>query len=75
MSLTKLNIWLDEAQVLQDVLDGPEWQETRKWLQGFLKVQAIYSDEEITEFRANAAQSSLEELISILEEIRENIRS
>ena len=64
--------WLARTKESRAALDSPEWQETRKWLTEFLKVQAIYSDKEIDKFRTEsreAAQESPKKLIDVLKEL------
>lgn len=58
--------WLDETSEVRQILDGPEWRETRAWLKEFLKVQAIYSDEELEEFRRRAVTGSPKDLQKML---------
>lgn len=50
--------WWEKTREIREALDSPEWQETRQWLKGFLKVQAIYSDKEIDHFRDQASEAA-----------------
>ena len=67
-----LGWWTKSAQV-RAALDSPEWKDTRKWLKEFLKVQAIFSDEEIDRFRTEAKENvkkeSPEDFMNILTEV------
>ena len=67
-----LQDWLAEAETLREVLDNPRWHDTREWLREFLQVQAIYSDEELEELRAQITDASPGEVIGILQAIEEN---
>ena len=64
--------WWEQTAEARAALDSPEWQKTQKWLKEFLKVQAIYSDEEIEQFRreaSDAARSSPDKFVDILSRI------
>jgi hypothetical protein len=50
--------WWTKTASVRAALDSPEWQKTREWLREFLRVQAIYSDEQIEEFRAELKQAA-----------------
>ncbi len=75
MSTPELARWLEETRQIRQELDSPEWRATEDWMREFLRVQAIYSDEEVAEFRAKAAKMSPGELHELLETIRQKHRS
>ncbi len=50
--------WLKDTKEMRKALDSPEWKETRVWFKEFLKVQAIYTDEQIEEFRKKVAETA-----------------
>lgn len=50
--------WLKETKDIRNALDSQEWQETRVWLKEFLKVQAIYTKEQIEHFREEAKEAA-----------------
>jgi hypothetical protein len=50
--------WWQETAEMRAALKSPQWQETSKWLREFLRVQAIFSDEEIDGFRTEAQQAA-----------------
>jgi hypothetical protein len=68
MSPSKAQQWLDETAGIRRELDSPEWQKTRQWLRGFLKVQAIYTDKDLKEFREKAIGLQPAELRKIMQE-------
>jgi hypothetical protein len=71
--------WLERTQEVRDALDNIEWKETNLWLSEFLRVQAIYSDEQLAEFRAEAKQTAQEspekfqELLAEIEQARRKL--
>jgi hypothetical protein len=67
--------WYRETRQVRDILRSPQWQETRQWLREFLAVQAIYSQEEIDEFRRDIARMSPSELVDVLRRIRRKHQS
>jgi hypothetical protein len=71
MSPDQLREWLDRTRQIRARLESPEWARTREFLRDFLSKQAMYSDEEIEEFRKNAAEMSPEELTELLDRVEE----
>lgn len=71
MSPVELKEWMQKTEEVRAVLDSPEWRKTREWLRDFLKKQALYSDEEIEQFRADAANMSAEDLLDVLQRIHD----
>jgi hypothetical protein len=63
--------WLGETAELRRNLESPGWQETRKWLSRFLKVQAIYTDKELDEFHKKVMAATPAELGKMMREIEE----
>lgn len=64
--------WWQQHAVQRQLLDDPNWQSTRQWWREFLKVQAIYSDQEIQARRADAfvrANRSARELSDVMQEL------
>ena len=59
-----------ETRRLRTILQSPEWQDTRRWMREFLAVQAIYSEEELAEFRLDVEQMTPAEMIDVIERIR-----
>ncbi len=75
MSDVEFQTWYRETRPLRQVLQSPEWQDTREWLREFLAVQAIYSDEQIEQFRSNAAKMSPREMLEAVRLIQRRHRS
>jgi len=72
MSDEEAAAWWKKSAQERELLDSEQWQETRDWLREFLKVQAIYSDEQIRYFQSEAfakAVKSPRELKDIMAEI------
>ena len=63
--------WLNDTAEVRRKLESPEWQKTRQWLSGFLKVQAIYTDKELDEFHKKVFAATPVELGKMMEEIEE----
>jgi hypothetical protein len=66
--------WLEETKEIRAALDSPEWKTTREWLREFLRVQAIYTDEQIAQFRKEAkeaAEKSPEKFQTLLADVEE----
>jgi len=70
MPKDELHRWLAQTAEVRAVLDSDAWQETREWYREFLRVQAIYSDEDIERSREKAAKASPKELCEILSGIK-----
>jgi hypothetical protein len=50
--------WWHKTANLRKALDSPEWKETSQWLGEFLRVQAIFTDQEVDEFRREAKDAA-----------------
>lgn len=64
--------WWDKTAEERKLFDSQEWKETRAWLKDFLKVQAIYSDEQIRYFQSEAfakAKESPRALKDVMDEL------
>jgi len=70
MSPSQLKKWLEETRELSERVESPEWQATKKWLRGFLRVQAIYSDEEIEQLRRDIRNADAEGMLVIMQRIQ-----
>ena len=55
---TEAREWLEKTKEPRQVLDSERWQQTQKWLRQFLRVQAIYSDEQIEELRSETLDAA-----------------
>ena len=72
MSDEEAAAWWKMSAEERELLESEQWQETRAWLREFLKVQAIYSDEQIRYFQSEAfakAVQSPRELKEVMAEI------
>ena len=67
--------WYRETHRLRAILQSPQWLETRQWLQEFLAVQAIYSDEQLEAFRLDVARMTPAEMVEVIERIRRKHQS
>jgi hypothetical protein len=70
MTPSQLRQWLAQMKDLIDYVESPQWQETKAWLRGFLRVQAIYSDEEIAKLRTEVRNADANELMQIMKRIQ-----
>ncbi len=61
----------EKTHDVRAILESKEWQTTDAWLKDFLKVQAIYSQEEIDAFQAEAASATSDDLIEMLKDIEQ----
>ncbi|NLX57090.1 MAG: hypothetical protein GXY58_18430 [Planctomycetaceae bacterium] len=70
MSPSQLDRWLTQTNQLRVYVESLEWQATKKWLHGFLKVQAIYSEKELQEFRQKLFEADADQLLTMLQQIQ-----
>jgi hypothetical protein len=70
MSPSQLERWLAQTKQLREYVESPQWQSTKKWLHSFLKVQAIYSDKELQEFRQKLFNADADEMLALLQQIQ-----
>jgi len=64
--------WWERSASHRELFDSAAWQETRRWLREFLRVQAMYSDEQIEYFQSEAfakAKHSSRSLQDVMDEI------
>lgn len=69
----EIDEWLERTRESRDWLTSPEWQSTHHWFREFLRVQAMFSEEEIAMFRKRAFeafQSSSEQFNAVLGEVQ-----
>lgn len=67
--------WYDQTKKLRTMLDSPEWQATRAWMKDFLNVQAVYSDQEVAEFRADVAKMTPSQLMEVMRRLERKHQS
>ncbi len=67
---SQLEQWLIQTRRLRQYIESPEWQETKQWLRGYLKVQAVYSEQEIQSFRKRLFDADPNELLAMLQQIQ-----
>jgi alanyl-tRNA synthetase len=70
MSPTQLQQWLEQTRQLREYVEGERWQETRRWLREFMRVQAIYSDQELQALRNEIVQADAQQMLAILKRIQ-----
>ena len=70
MSPSQLERWSVQTRQLREYVESPQWQTTKKWLHSFLKVQAIYSDKELQEFRQKLFDADADQLLVMLQQIQ-----
>lgn len=81
MSPEEAAAWWKEKAPQREALSSREWLETEKWLREFLKVQAVYSADEIRQMQTTAAEGakespqSLEQTLGRIIQARKNLAS
>lgn len=70
MSGTQLDQWLEETKPLREFVRSERWQETKQWLREFLRVQTVYSEEELEELRNDLVQADPSEMLAALKQIQ-----
>ena len=70
MTPSQLERWLLQTKQLREFVESPPWQDTKKWLRGYLKVQAVYSDKELQEYRQKLFDADPDQLLAMLQQIR-----
>ncbi len=70
MSPSQLENWLQQTAQLGEYVESPQWQETKQWLKGFLRVQAIYSDKEIAQLRKDILYADADQMLAIMKRIQ-----
>ncbi len=72
MTETEATAWWDKSASHRELFDSKDWQETRRWLREFLRVQAIYSDEQVEHLQSEAfarAKQSSRSLKDVMDEL------
>lgn len=72
MTETEAAAWWNKSASHRELFDSKDWQGTRQWLREFLRVQAIYSDEQLAYFQSDAfaqAEESSRSLKDVMDEI------
>ncbi len=69
MSPSQLRQWLQSTRELAEYVESPQWQETKRWLRNFLRVQAMYSDKEIEKLRSDILNADANQMLAILKRI------
>jgi hypothetical protein len=70
MSPSQLREWLEQTKQLREYVESEQWQETKQWLREFLRVQAVYSDEELQKLRDEIVQADADQMLAILKRIQ-----
>ncbi len=70
MTPSQLEQWLKQTEQLREYVESPQWQETKRWLRSFLRVQAIYSDKEIQQLRNEILNADAGQMLAILKRIQ-----
>jgi hypothetical protein len=75
MSPTQLTQWLQQTTELAEYVESPAWQDTKTWLRSFLRVQNMYSDEQIKQLRNDILNADSQQMLQILKGIQEKHES
>lgn len=59
--------WWRDSGSLRDRWQSDEWQQTQRWLQEFLAVQAVYPPAELARFREALTNLTADELLTVLD--------
>ncbi len=70
MSPSQLNRWLEQTKQLREYVESPKWQATKRWLREFMRVQNIYSAEEIQKLRDEIVRADADQMLAILKRIQ-----
>ncbi|MHB8971431.1 MAG: hypothetical protein ACYC3X_08975 [Pirellulaceae bacterium] len=70
MSPSQLEQWLTQTKDLRAYVESEKWQETKKWLREFLRVQAMYSDAEIERLRNDIVNADAQQMLAIMKRIQ-----
>ncbi len=70
MSPSQLEQWLAQTKDLRAYVESDRWQETRRWLRGYLRFQAIYTEAEIQKFRDDLVNADAQTMLSLLKRIQ-----
>ena len=70
MSPSQLEQWLEQTKDLRAYVESEKWQETKKWLREFLRVQAMYSETEIAKLRNDIVNADAPQMLLIMKRIQ-----
>ncbi len=70
MSPSQLERWLEQTKTLRIYVESEKWQSTKRWLREFMRVQAMYSDQEIQKLRDDIVRADADQLLAILKRIQ-----
>ncbi len=70
MSPSQLEQWLTQTKDLRAYVESEKWQQTKTWLRGFLRVQAMYSEVEIQQLRNDLVNADATQMLAILKRIQ-----
>jgi len=71
MSPSQLEAWLAATTELRAYIESRAWQDTKRWLREFLRVQNIYSEAEIEQFRTDIRNADAQQMLVFLKKIQE----
>lgn len=63
----ELSTWVDGTVPLRNAIETGEWVATKKWLQEFWQVQAMYKDDELSEFRQRLTELSPRQILIVMD--------
>ncbi len=70
MSSSQLERWLEQTKQLRAYVEGERWQQTKRWLREFLRVQAIYNEQEIQQLRDDIVRADADQMLAIMKRIQ-----
>ena len=70
MSDTQLREWLEQTRELRLYAESDQWQRTSQWLREYLRVQAVYTEQELEKLRNDLVQAAPSEMLAILKRIQ-----
>ena len=70
MSPSQLRQWLEQTNQLRDYVEGEKWQQTKRWLRESLRVQVIYSEQELQRLRDEIVRADADQMLAILKRIQ-----
>lgn len=70
MSPSQLEQWLGQTKDLREFVESEKWQDTKVWLREFLRVQKMYSDQEIEKLRTELIRADAPQMLAILKRIQ-----
>ena len=70
MSPSQMQQWLEQTKTLRQYVEGERWQQTKQWLREFMRVQAIYSEQEIQKLRDEIVAADASQMLVILKRIQ-----